>query len=241
MATKFCGCAITIINKGVAMELQRPSPALLLLIGVFLYSLSVTSHSSPKLDQLLASEEVQDLYPQQHRVFGVPLVATKGTPKKSVQHAIKVFQGYLDNDHDGLVDNETVVEALIQNHGAMVLGKNESDWQDHFDELIGLMEEQDLDVDEIEPNLFSLMANEINPRHGFDASLEEILHLITHIGYGNAYPDAWGLGRDTPLAKAMDTARGGYFDQVPNRYPKAPWFTYFADECDYECQMVEYT
>jgi len=42
-------------------------------------------------------------------------------------------------------------------------------------------------------------------------------------------------------AIAMDTARGGYFDQVPNRYPKAAWFTYFDDECDYECQMVEYT
>jgi len=208
--------------------------------SIFLF-FSVSTQASPELDRLLEMEEVQDLYPVQHRVFGVPLIATKRTPKKAVQHALKVFKGYLDNDNDGKADNLEVIDALIKNHGGMVLGKNEDDWVDHFEELIGLIEENYDDVDVIEQSLFSLFANEVNPRNEFDASLEEILHLITHIGYGNAYPGVWGLEEGTPLAKAMDTARGGHYEDVPSRYPSRAWFTYEDDECDYACQMVEYT
>lgn len=134
-----------------------------------------------------------------------------------------------------------MVEALIENHGAIVLGKNENDWEDNFDELIEVMEDHNKDVDAIEPSLFALFANEIAPRNGFDASLEEILHLITHIGYGHAYPETWGLKVGTPLADALDKARGGRFKNIPSRYPSNAWFTYDDRSCDYACQMVEYS
>ena len=47
--------------------------------------------------------------------------------------------------------------------------------------------------------------------HGFDATLEEVLHLITHLGYSNAYPTIWGEYQGTQVSGAMDIARGGYF------------------------------
>lgn len=211
-----------------------------LVVSLYLLASSTSVAAASELDRLLSVEEVQASFSQQYEVFGVPLIATKKTPDKSVKHALAVLRGYLDNDRDGKPDNPAVVDALIINNGAMVLGKHEDDLEDAFDELIEIMEEQDFDVDTIEPHLISLMANEINPSNGFDASLEEILHLITHVGYANAYPEAWGLHAGSQLAKAMDKARGGKFKRIPSRYPNSAWFTYEDNECDYECQMVEY-
>jgi len=75
----------------------------------------------------------------------------------------------------------------------------------------------------------------------FDASLEEILHLITHGGYANVYPKIFGENSGTHIAEAMDIARGGYFEKVPDEYPEDAWFTYYDKTCDYSCQITEYT
>lgn len=215
------------------------------IIYVFLATVMATfaHHSLAKsaLTEVLEIAEVLDLYPQQNEVFGIPIIATKRTPSNAIKHAMKVMTGYLDNNRDGKVDNPLVHTALLENYGAIVLGKNESDWEDHFEQMFEILEEHYDDPEPVEQGLFSLFANETNPRNEFDASLEEILHLITHIGYGNAYPDTWGLEAGTDLAKAMDKARSGHFKDVPNRYPNSAWFTYDDDECDYGCQMVEYT
>jgi len=75
----------------------------------------------------------------------------------------------------------------------------------------------------------------------FDASLEEILHLITHGGYANVYPEIFREYSGTAIAEAMDIARGGHFDKVPDEYPEDAWFTYYDKTCDYSCQITEYT
>ena len=38
----------------------------------------------------------------------------------------------------------------------------------------------------------------------------------------------------------MNNARGGYFQKVPNKYPKEAYYTYDDKSCDYECQITEY-
>ena len=53
----------------------------------------------------------------------------------------------------------------------------------------------------------------------FDATLEEVLHLITFVGFQGAYPDVFGERPGTELAKAMDVARGGQFLEIPDQYP----------------------
>ena len=69
----------------------------------------------------------------------------------------------------------------------------------------------------------------------FDASFEEVLHLITHGGYAHAYPDAFGEEPGTLLANAMDKARGGRFMQIPDPYPEGAWYSYDDQTCDYGC------
>ena len=74
----------------------------------------------------------------------------------------------------------------------------------------------------------------------FDASYEEILHLVTSGGYAEAYPDVFGEKPGTEIADAMDRARGGRFRRVPRTYPPGAWYTYDDRSCDYACQVTEY-
>ena len=74
----------------------------------------------------------------------------------------------------------------------------------------------------------------------FDASIEEVWHLVTHVGYANAYPDIFGEREGTKVANAMDIARGGRFTTIPNYYPNNAWYTYNDKTCDYNCMVTEY-
>jgi len=73
----------------------------------------------------------------------------------------------------------------------------------------------------------------------FDASLEEVLHLITW-GYMAVYPEIFGAERGSNIAMTMDSARGGYFNGVPVKYPSDAWYTYYDETCRYRCQVFEY-
>ena len=87
----------------------------------------------------------------------------------------------------------------------------------------------------------SLFGEEVHPGGGargrFDATYEEVLHLVTQAGYAHAYPKVFGERHGTAIAKAMDRARGGHFVKVPKRYPKDAWFTYDDRTCDYGCRI----
>lgn len=75
----------------------------------------------------------------------------------------------------------------------------------------------------------------------FDAALEEVLHIINNAGHSYAYPEAFGQNENSALAKAMDIARGGKFDNIPSTYPADAWYTYDDKTCDYaSCQTIEY-
>jgi hypothetical protein len=73
-----------------------------------------------------------------------------------------------------------------------------------------------------------------------DAPWEEVLHLVTHSGYAHAYPSVFGATSGTELGNAMDLARGGHFEEVPEKYPEGAWYTYYDETCDYGCQTQEY-
>jgi len=38
----------------------------------------------------------------------------------------------------------------------------------------------------------------------------------------------------------MDGTRGGYFEDIPNRYPANSWYHYDDDEYEYSCMITEY-
>jgi len=125
-----------------------------------------------------------------------------------------------------------------------------------------------LDVTTINHNWYDLPLSEYSEEHyrtdGLfppDATTEETFHLITDIGYANVYPSAFwhgelggnpsealrshiakrGEGQKDPslLTMAMDNARGGYFEHMPNQYPDNAWYTR-SDDCGYKCFVGEY-
>ena len=165
-------------------------------------------------------------------VFGIKIYATNKVDNEKMLHAASILAEYLDNDEDGQVDNQKVLDKLIKKNVWLLLVKNESDQDDAARITLKYSNYQDLRDEEIAL---------INGSPRFDASLEEVLHLITQHGYAKAYPDVFGEKKGSKIADAMDIARGGYFKKVPNEYPANAWYTYNDESCDYDCQITEYT
>ena len=166
-------------------------------------------------------------------VFGVPVRATAATPDEKVLHAATVLAEYLDNDEDGVPDDAAVLEQMVKRGAVLIMAHDEAELdasRDLFGDLTGAAQ--------------ALYAYETRPMGSvagsFDATLEEVLHLISFVGYSNAYPNAFGVSPGSVLADAMDRARGGRFRSVPDAYPVDAWFTYDDESCEYECQVTEY-
>jgi len=166
-------------------------------------------------------------------VFGIPIYAVATVDDARLLHAANILAQYLDNNEDGTIDNQTVIDAMLTNNAFMFMWKSESDQNtvNMPDNATG----QDLGNDETIP------AWHTNDHTGqFDAALEEVWHIITHTGYANAYPAVFGEGAGTSLSNAMDIARGGNFTTIPNPYPNGSWYTYDDATCTYNCMTTEY-
>lgn len=165
-------------------------------------------------------------------VFGIDIYAVPAVEDAKLLHAANVMAQYLDNDEDGSVDDQLVLDKMLENKAFLVMWKNESD----LNEFPSGREGQDLGNDETHPNFVA------NGKTGvFDATLEEVLHIINNAGHSHAYPEAFGQNAGSELANAMDIARGGQFMTIPNPYPADAWYTYDDTTCDYaSCQTIEY-
>ncbi len=181
-------------------------------------------------------------------VFGVHIFASPTTSEDKLSHAAGVLAQYLDNDEDGVPDNTRVLSHLVSRNVFIIMPGTEAE----MDRLeMGLVDEagyrfgQDLYGEETKPDF--LVDGKINAPDGhyYDGALEEILHPITQHGYANAYLEVFGEERGSVLAKCMDAARGGYFEQVPrggpkSGYPAEAWYHYTDETCDYGCMVTEY-
>lgn len=164
-------------------------------------------------------------------VWGVHIVATDATDNASILHAANVMAQYLDNNADGEPDNPAVLSSMIDNRATLLMGANP--------EEIESLDQQAV-FDFVGEGGQDLYASETNPPNGFDAALEEIHHLILNTGWSKVFPDQLAQEKGSTLAAAMDVARGGEFDSVPNVYPDGAWFTYDDETCDYTCMLSEY-
>ena len=211
------------------------------LLGILLLAASPALADSPLTIQPVGDESPEGfsrVFSKQVDVFGIPVFATSRTPDNKVLHAAGVLAQYLDNDADGTVDNRQVLEMMKKNKAGMVMTATERSFER-------------LDVHRFIPEriwdsmiLQGLYGEETIPggieSGKGDASLEEVLHLVTQAGYASAYPQSLGERPGTELALAMDKARGGHFRRVPTRYPRGAWYTYDDRSCDYRCQVTEY-
>ena len=165
-------------------------------------------------------------------VFGIKVYATENVDNDKILHAASILAEYLDNDEDGIIDNQRIVDKLIEKKAWILMAEDESESRAAIRFPIGNRFFLELYEDEV---------SIINGAPRFDASLEEILHLITQYGYAEVYPNKFGENKNSEIAKAMDEARGGYFKNVPNSYPSSAWYTYDDKTCNYSCQITEYT
>lgn len=170
-------------------------------------------------------------------VFGIHVYATENVLDMDLLHTANILAQYLDNNEDSIVDNPLVLDKLLQNQSVMVLFEEENAPKKKTflrgeRKLDGVYVFQDLYGSEIYPN-WKLNAP-------FDATLEEVLHLITHSGFSQVYPSIFGEEKGSKIANAMDKARGGQFEDVPKKYPTNTWYTYDDKTCDYNCQVTEY-
>ena len=163
-------------------------------------------------------------------VFGIHVLAARGFDAAKHRHVAAVLAEYLDNDEDGRPDNPKVVEAMAARSMAMVLFRSERDME-RLDR--SGMEAYDFRY------LQGQFQSETLPRGEFDATLEEVLHLVT-MGYAEAYPRVFGTLPGTALSDCLDRARGGHFARVPREYPEKAWFHYDDRSCEYGCMGVEY-
>ncbi len=173
-------------------------------------------------------------FTKQVEVFGIRVIATTASPDDKVLHAANVLAEYLDNDGDGIPDNQKIIDAMAAVNVSLMITKNP-------DELAAVR----MNYRELMPRPSkSVWADNIGPRHGVDGfndeAIEEVLHMITRHGYGNAYPEVFGMTSGTELSRVLDIARGGHFEEVPEEYPEGAWYTYYDETCLYSCQMNEY-
>jgi len=177
--------------------------------------------------------------PKHVQVFGLYIQATDRVSDAKLLHAADITADFLDNDRDGKPDNPKVNDKLWNERSAIVMGYDERELErlhDRYGEMFDDYALQGLYATETLPN-----AGPHNPKsREFDASIEEILHIITSVGYAGVYPKVFGELHGSELANAMDIARGGYFRTVPRRYPASAWYSYDDRTCDYGCQVTEY-
>ena len=185
--------------------------------------LTVTSHSDSGYELLTRKIDV----------FGVGIYAADGVAESKLIHAAHVLAQYLDNDEDGVVDNQLVVDAMIASKATIGLWKNDDD----LDVITEGQREFTMDLGDTETRPEWHLNNQPT---AFDASLEEVLHSITQNGYANAYPEIFGERIGTSVADAMDVARGGQFIEIPEEFPESAWYTYDDPSCEYMCMITEY-
>ncbi len=173
-------------------------------------------------------------------VFGLRVLATSGVSEAKTLYTANVLAEYLDNDEDGNIDQAEVLAALKGSSNAqiatMVLFASEQEQEskqsafESFENSITRAQ-----------NLFAMEIFE-NGSNGSnrDATLEEVLHLVTDKGWDEAFPAVWGEKIGSSIALAMDIARGGHFETVPTTYPSSAWYSYYDQTADYGTQITEY-
>ena len=181
--------------------------------------------------------KINKLFSKTKRVFGIRILGTSNVEQERFNHAANVLHQYLDNNQDGKPDSKKLVRKLKRNKAAMTLFENEA-------ELENFLEHHEHKLDKAKLNFQYLYNDEIilasDNSNRFDATLEEVFHLICDYGYSQSNSKAFGYNKDSIIGQLMTEARGGHFNKPPKKYPKKAYYSYEDKRCDYDCQIAEY-
>ena len=174
-------------------------------------------------------------FDRQVEVFELYVYAESGVSDDKLLHVSSIFAELLDNDENGSVDDELLLEELQAQEAFMPIFKREGSraedaLMDHYD---GQGISAVLYDGEVDPSNIGVWP--------YDASVEELLHTLNHVGHVAVYPEAFSIEPNSSLlSEALDEARGGQFETVPAEYPSNSWFHYDDETCDYGCMAIEY-
>ena len=172
-------------------------------------------------------------------VFGIYVIGTSGVPDGYLSHTANVLAQYLDNDEDGVPDDSEVLDVLTRNNFVVPVwteNGQESFWESArgtpCEDNISMAASMYYDSDQ-------WALGGLQAARSWDTNLEEVWHIVS-VGWYEAYPEFFGDEPGSRLSTAMDTARGGHFQHIPDSYPEGSWYAYHDDTCDYRCQIHEY-
>lgn len=184
-------------------------------------------------------------------------------------HAANILSEYLDNDQNGNWDNAQLAIQLSNAGATLIIPKTENSAEEFLNSLPASLQavfNDDL-VSQVLYEEEMILCSEAsfsdcfrNISSGRDASYEEILHLITHVGYAQLYPNLFGenFALASTIAVANDKARddvgrllndgnlcteqdGELVCNWQGNYGVNAWYTYTDETCDYSCMVTEYT
>lgn len=198
-------------------------------------------------------------------VFKVPVCVSKEAfrSRDKCDHVVRVFYQLLDNDENGIVDDRKVWKEMVDEGYALLVPKDEDDFETVFDDYLpGTSIDQMTGIWEAAINSCDVPANRgadpedrstwagnvgLNGKdcdRERDATVEEILHLITHAA-GAVYPSKWGPNYQSEAGKAISDANGncgwGYLGNWinPGGNRCEGQYAYNDRTCDEECIVVE--
>ena len=187
-------------------------------------------------------------FPQVKDVFGIKIYASSSVDPVKVEHAAAITAEYLDSNHDGVVDDQRVVNSLLEFKSGIAIHQNEEEETKNKNKYLKIIKKHGV-------YLKALYGEEIRPvgsrfvagSYEADGSLEEILHMITVKGYSFAYPNTFGFEDSFPgntessqLSIAARIARGGIDDDARESYPEHAWYRRFDKGCSWGCIVNEY-
>jgi len=190
------------------------------------FDIEANTNSNPGFDYFTKYINVLDCF---------DVYAEENISDEKVLHAAAVAAELLDNNEDGIVDDPILKEELENREALIPIFRNE--WSDAADDFF-----DNYNGNGASAVLFNFEIDPSNTGHwGDDATVEEVVHVINHIGHVSVYPDTFGLQPNSSyMSDAMDIARGGQFINHPDNYPEEAWYHYDDQTCDYRCMAIEY-
>lgn len=186
-------------------------------------------------------------------VFGMYVVSFADAPRSYVLHSANVLAEYIDNDFDGVPDEPAVLNYLVENKYVVPVWSTELFQTLWIDPEMTAGFTGDCLHDNMNFGASMYYKGEetdtwalggIKQAGIWDGNLEEIWHVLTR-GWSAVYPEAFGndpedINQTSLMRAAMDKARGGKFETVPEKYPEDAWYKYDDAGCLYACQYAEY-
>merc|ERR1711971_1400582 len=173
---------------------------------------SLTNNGSALIFPLKTSPVSE--YPMYTVVFGVAVFGHSSISDAKFQHVASVLAEWLDNDEDGCADIPLVVSKLTttspkpftraerdEGQGEMTSAQGDAFISAGFEPTTVTYN------NELLPSCAGVAATD----NCVDATLEEVLHMVTDKGYMPAFPSTFSteVNSNSLLTAAMDVTRGG--------------------------------